>query len=566
MTPEVSTSNLFTATGLLLAATALWYLYRGYVVRSHFQRLQRQGVPMLPHNPILGHLGVVGVLMADLPRDVHGDYLMVLIQDNWRTLFDKKYEKCPPAVYLDLWPVSPPMLLSLDPSMTAQFTQDVNVEKSPAQGNFLRPFTGNTELASSHGALWRKLRKRMNPGFSAQAIRQQLPALLEEVEVFRDILISRTGKDGNWGSVFTLEKPVTMLTLDYIGRFTLDLRLHEQTTPLTPYSAAMLDTLPWLAIHIHIGNVLTLFNPWRRFKLWRNRHIMDSYLEPLLQKRADLVAEKRPGAGTALVDKLFQAIAAEPPNTVPADPAPPMAYVMAEAKHTLFAGHETTAFSLAWLFQTLSRHPDILAKMCTEHDAVLGTDPAAAATCLRENPHLLGQLPYTTAVIKESLRIHTNVGTLRAGSPGFALYGPPNSGYEGVAFPTEQCVLWDGNFALHRNPKYWPCPLEFLPERWLTTDPDDPLHPVRNAYRPFELGTRNCIGQHLAMTEMTMVLALVVRTVEVEEAWDEWDAQRGVSLKKKKDTVWGERLYQVSKHGPPHVKDGMPVHVRLRQQ
>ena len=550
---------------------------------------------MLKHNPILGHLGIVGMLMADLPRDVHGDYLMLRIQDNWRTLFDAKYERCPPAVYLDLWPVSPPMLLVLNPAMVSQFTQDVNTEKAAAQSNFLKPLTGNLDLASSHGATWKKLRRRMNPGFSPQAIRQRLPALIEEVEVFRDLLLRRAGTEADpegWGAVFPLERPVTMLTLDYIGRFTLDLRLHEQTSPLTPVSAALLDTLPRLAIHIHIGNVLTLFSPWRRFKLWNNRRIMDAYLEPVLRERARLVAEKLPGAGNALVDMLFHSLAAEAAaaaaaaaaargekteaeegdakNAAAADSPEldkeTLRYVVAESKHTLFAGHETTAFSLSWLFQALSRYPHILAKVCAEHDAVLGPDPAAAADRLREAPHLLGQLPYTTAFIKESLRINTNVGTLRAGSPDFTLYGPPGSGYEGVAFPTEQCVMWDGNFAMHHNPDLWPRPKEFLPERWLITDPDDPMHPKRNAYRPFELGTRNCIGQHLAVTEMTMVLALVVRGVEVEEAWEEWDALQGVKPGTKRDMVWGERMYQVSKHGPPHVKDGMPVHVRLRQR
>ena len=39
-----STTDLWRAAGLFLAATALWYLYRGYVVRSYFQRLQKQGI------------------------------------------------------------------------------------------------------------------------------------------------------------------------------------------------------------------------------------------------------------------------------------------------------------------------------------------------------------------------------------------------------------------------------------------------------------------------------------------------------------------------------------------
>lgn len=521
---------------------------------------------MLRHHPILGHLGVVGMLMKDLPRDVHGDYLMVLIQDNWRTLFDKKYTKCPPAVYLDMWPVSMPFLLSMHPDVSAQFTQDVSMDKAAAQGHFLKPLTNNNEIASSQGAVWKKMRRRMNLGFSAHAIRARLPALMEEVEVFRDILVERAGKNGAWGSVFTLEELVTMLTLDFIGRFTFDIRLHEQTSALTPMSAALLDTLPRLRVHTHIGNVWSLFNPWVRFKLWNNVRIMDTYLEPFLAaRRATLAAGKLPVGGNTLVDTLFQTIAMENPEDFGTQKT--FDYVVAETKHTLFAGHETTAFSLAWLFRVLSQEPRILAKMCAEHDTVLGSDPDAAASVLKEKPHLIGQLPYTTAVIKESLRINTNVGTLRAAPPGSSLYGPVGSGFEGVAFPTDMCVLWDGNFAIHRNPEYWPQPLEFLPERWLATEEGtNALHPVRNAYRPFELGPRNCVGQHMAMTEMTMVLALVVRTLEVEEAWDEWDAKRGTTHVKKKDMVWGDRLYQVSKHGPPHVKDGMPVHVRVRQR
>ncbi|KIH94835.1 taurine catabolism dioxygenase family protein [Sporothrix brasiliensis 5110] len=564
MAIELSISHAVNAAGWLLAATVLWFGYRAYVVRSHFQRLQRQGVPMLPHHPILGHLGVVGKLMKDMPGDVHGDYLMLLIQDNWRTLFDEKYTACPPAVYLDMWPASMPFMLSLHPDMSAQFTQDVNMEKAEAQGHFLRPLTSNLDVASSHGAAWKKLRRRMNLGFSAQAIRARLPALMEEVEVFRDILVSRAGKNGAWGTVFTLEELATMLTLDFIGRFTFDVRLHEQTSPLTPMTAAMLDTLPRLRVFTHIGNVWSLFNPWVTYKLWSNVRCMDAYLAPRLEeRRAALTAGEPPAGGTTLVDTLFTTIAAESPAD--ANTTATLDYVVAETKHTLFAGHETTAFTLAWLFRTLATEPTIVANMMAEHDAVLGPDPDAAADRLRDAPHLIGQLPYTTAVIKESMRIHTNVGTLRAAPPGAALYGPAGSGYDGVAFPTDMCVLWDANFAIHRNPAYWPRPLEFVPERWLTTDKDDPLHPRRNAYRPFEQGPRNCVGQHMAMTEMTMVLALVVRTLEVEEAWAEWDAKRGATHKKKA-TVWGDRLYQVSKHGPPHVKDGMPVHVRLRQR
>ncbi len=93
-----------------------------------------------------------------------------------------------------------------------------------------------------------------------------------------------------------------------------------------------------------------------------------------------------------------------------------------------------------------------------------------------------------------------------------------------MRFPTGGFVVWDGNFAIHRDPELWARPTDFLPERWLVTDEKDPLHPPRNVWRPFELGARNCIGQHLATVEMKMVLALVLKDFDVECAWEAWIA------------------------------------------
>lgn len=292
----------------------------------------------------------------------------------------------------------------------------------------------------------------------------------------------------------------------------------------------MLDIIPRLSYHTHIGNVLATLSPWQQFRVWWDNRRMDNYLLPLLRDRiAMLSKESEPSSEKPIqgdkgnkirtaIDILVRAMADDRE-----DERTFLPYALAETKHTMFAGHETTAFSLAWIFHMLASHRDVMDKVRAEHECVLGPDPAAS---LRASPHLLSQLAYTSAVIKEMMRVHTNVGTMREGVAGFRLYGPAGSGFEGVAFPTEGCVVWDGTFAIHRNATLWPRPTEFVPERWLTTDPEDPLHPPRNAYRPFEQGPRSCVGQHLAMTEMKMVVALVVRELELETAWDEWDAQR----------------------------------------
>ncbi|KAI0835111.1 hypothetical protein F5Y06DRAFT_144079 [Hypoxylon sp. FL0890] len=60
--------------------------------------------------------------------------------------------------------------------------------------------------------------------------------------------------------------------------------------------------------------------------------------------------------------------------------------------------------------------------------------------------------------------------------------------------------------------------MEFLSERFLVAK-GHPLHPVKNTWRPFELGNTRCIGEELAMVEMKLVLALTMREVDFHFDW-----------------------------------------------
>jgi cytochrome P450 len=302
-----------------------------------------------------------------------------------------------------------------------------------------------------------------------------------------------------------------------------DIRLHEQTSSLSPLSAGLLDTIPRLLGTFHIFNFVVVCNPWRWYKFWMNNRAMDGFLRPLIQERLNTSMSTKtndPAKDKTLVQVLAKVMREESENQS-------LSYLVEsainETKLALFAGHDTTATTLCWVFHCLAQHPEVVAKLREEHDTILGSNPASAMRIL---PHLVNSLTYTHAVIKETLRIQTNVGTMRKGVPSFALYGPPGSGYDGMRFPTEGFSVWDGNFAIHRDPDLWPKPTEFIPERWLITDENDPMHPPKNAWRPFELGPRNCIGQPLAIVEMKMVLALVLQSFDMECAWNEWDKLR----------------------------------------
>lgn len=82
--------------------------------------------------------------------------------------------------------------------------------------------------------------------------------------------------------------------------------------------------------------------------------------------------------------------------------------------------------------------------------------------------------------------------------------------------------------AVHHDPKYWPEPTRFDPYRFLGNQIIEPF-----TFVPFIAGPRNCLGQHLALLESKMVIALLAQrynfslpkgeTVEVNEWGHEKD-------------------------------------------
>jgi cytochrome P450 len=82
-------------------------------------------------------------------------------------------------------------------------------------------------------------------------------------------------------------------------------------------------------------------------------------------------------------------------------------------------------------------------------------------------------------------------------------------------------MIWVNVHTIHRRADLFPNPDEFIPERFLEQEiPKD-------AWRQFEKGPRSCIGQELALLEMKIILALMIRDFEMRAAYEEWDRMMG---------------------------------------
>jgi hypothetical protein len=239
----------------------------------------------------------------------------------------------------------------------------------------------------------------------------------------------------------------------------------------------------------------------------------------------------------------------------------------------IFAGNDSTSSSIVYAFHCLSKHPEVASRLRQEHDAVFGVN-VNAASILKEDPAIINQCRYTLAVVKETLRLYPPASTLRQGSAGVSI-----TDRLGNIYPTKDLGATIMHQFVHVNPRFWPRPEEFLPERWLV-QPGHELYtaPSSGAYRPFEHGPRNCIGQTLVYNEMRIVLILTARTFDIQPAYEEWDTlqlenegwlmrlARQLGLKGQEiKTVRGERAYQTVKAGA-HPADGYPCRVAFLEK
>jgi cytochrome P450 len=159
---------------------------------------------------------------------------------------------------------------------------------------------------------------------------------------------------------------------------------------------------------------------------------------------------------------------------------------------TIFlAGHDTTAAALTWTWLLLSTHPEIEARLHQEISDVLGDRQPCATD--------VSSLLYTEMVVKETLRLYPPVGRIGR---------RPIRDVElnGITLPRDSAVFLSP-FVTQRDPRWFPRPDEFHPERWAEPAPDRP----RFAWFPFGVGPRSCVGEHLARIVLVLAVAAIAR-------------------------------------------------------
>lgn len=147
-----------------------------------------------------------------------------------------------------------------------------------------------------------------------------------------------------------------------------------------------------------------------------------------------------------------------------------------EVETLLFEGHDTTTNSIMYTLYCIANHPEVQQRLLEELKGIYYDDFLRTTT--QED---LQKMAYLEMVIKETLRVYPSV-------PFIGRELPEDVEICGQMYP-KGCTFLIFIYGLHRDPRFYPDPERFDPERFADSSNRQPY-----TYIPFSAGSRNCIG------------------------------------------------------------------------
>lgn len=173
--------------------------------------------------------------------------------------------------------------------------------------------------------------------------------------------------------------------------------------------------------------------------------------------------------------------------------------ILEETDTFTFEGHDTTSAAMTFTLLLLAHHPETQEQLLEEINQTISSTGRSEFMIDDFN-----KLDLMDRVIKESLRIYPPVHFIsRVLSEDVNL--------KGLTFPKGRLVNIH-IFDIHRDPKIFPDPEKFDPDRFL---PENSANRNNFAFVAFSAGSRNCIGQKFAMLELKMLLIKIITSFKI---------------------------------------------------
>ncbi|KAJ3541648.1 hypothetical protein NM208_g4516 [Fusarium decemcellulare] len=375
--------------------------------------------------------------------------------------------------------IGPNELSFADPSAVAQIYTTDSFQKEESFYFSKRGYEEEHLFSFRNPAAHRQRRKLLSRGYSQGSLLAVEKEISAKVQTFLNMLRDETAD----GSPVDVHSKIHLLSFDVVYRLLFgedpnSLESGGEHKVLSYFRA-------WRPIFIYkefwpvlenIGEYLpgTLGGNFRKVRAWKEYSVdlikkcrQNNVVTPFF--RSVLYGEKDGYLGRPLTDS----------------------EVAEECMSGMFGGTGTTANTFVFLLWATLRHPEAVKKLKEELASAV---PNAGGvpdyqTCAR--------LPYLQAVINETLRIYP---TIVAMLPRIAVR---DSTVAGVPIP-KGTIVGTQNYTIHRWETAFPDPERFMPDRWFD---DTTTTERKEAFVPFSVGARKCIGINLAQMELSKLVA-----------------------------------------------------------
>lgn len=336
-------------------------------------------------------------------------------------------------------------------------------------------------LVTAEGEDWRRQRRLLSPAFHERATSGYLAPMRGEIELSRE----RLARAAALGTPIDAGEEMARLSMGIVTRTVLGLEVESQCK----VDRAMRSLFAWLDERHRSPLHLPHWVPTRE-----NRAFMQTKASLDVMFRRAIEERRRGEGGSDLCERIVRA---HDDDGIGRGEKP-----IIDELFTLFlAGYETTGRTLAWALYHLSESPELAARLAEE---------ARSAGPL-EDPRSLLELRETSRFLSEILRLYPPAWLILRDAVEDDELG-------GVHVPAGTTVLVP-ILLTHRHPDFWPNPEQFDPSRF---SPENIAGRHRSSYLPFSLGTRMCIGNHFALQEMLLAIAMLAPHFHFEL----WDADK----------------------------------------
>lgn len=474
--PQISVAMLPSIL-LLTILTASICLY--YFILNKLTYFKRLKVPYVQPIPLLGNMAPFF-----FRRIAH------------QKLVEKMYYLFSNAKYFGIYDFMTPTFVIRDPEL-------ISAVAIKQFDNFCdhRNFVNETldPMASKNlfvlkGDQWREMRKLLSPSFTSKKMKMMFELTTQCAENFVNFVVTQSGKAGK---TYDMKDLMGKLATDTMATCAFGISVDSFNNPDNEFyllAAKAMTFDGWLSFKFFMHRNFPIIAKFFKLRMFGPK--IENFFKNVISTTVKVRDEQkiiRPD----MIQLMMETRNKNSGPTFDIDEMTAQAFVF------FFGGFDTTSTSMCFMTHVLGVHPDIQSKLRDEIEDVL------KQTNGKPTFEAIHGMKYLDAVVNETVRLYPIPAFIDRLCVKETKLPPPTSDGEPVTIKPGDNI-WFHIFSLHHDPKYFPEPEKFDPDRFLKGDVNN------SAYMPFGIGPRICIANRFALMEAKVMLFYLLWHCDLE--------------------------------------------------